>query len=264
MRGPLPVELPAAKRRQLQYEALGLLMDNVLMEQFLRKSGPRIDEAEVNKRLTELEQSIKKAGKTLTDYYKESKQTETQVRQALLQMLQWETYARARLNDVDIKRYYDENKDFFDGVTVRASHILLRIARTSADAERQANRQKLLAIRQEIISGQVDFAAAAKKYSQCPSAAEGGDIGSFPRKMVVDESFAKAAFALAVGQVSDVVATDFGLHLIKVTERKAGDKPSEFEKIKDVVRDFCIEELRQVILAQQRTAAKIEVFLRQS
>ena len=263
MRGPLPVTLPAARRRQLQFEVMGMLIDNILMEQFLRENGPRIDEAEIAKRLADLEKAVKKANKTMEDYYKDTRQTEKQLRQALGQLIQWETYAGGRLNDLDIKHFYDENKDFFDGVTVRASHILIRVPPTASEAERQEARQKLLRIRQLIVSGTMKFADAAKEYSQCPSAKEGGDIGFFPRKMVVEENFAKAAFALPVGQVSDVISTLYGLHIIKVTERKPGEKASEFDKIKDVVRDFCIEELRQAVLAQQHRAAKIEIALKQ-
>jgi peptidyl-prolyl cis-trans isomerase C len=258
---PLPVELSAEKRKVLQREVLAMLIDKALMEQFLRQHGPKVDEAEVNKRMAELEAAVKKANKSMADYYKDTQQTEKEVRTAISQIIQWETYARARISDADVKRYYDENKDFFDGVTVRASHILLRVPLNATDADRQAARQQLSAIRAHIVAGKLDFAEAAKKYSQCPSAKEGGDIGSFPRKMVVEENFAKAAFAMQVGQVSDVVATDFGLHLIKVTERKPGDQPSDFAKIKDVVRDFCTEELRQQALDQQRKTAKIEVFL---
>ena len=108
------------------------------------------------------------------------------------------------------------------------------------------------------MAGKIDFADAAKKYSQCSSAPNGGDIGFFARKMMMDEAFAKAAFAIPIGGISDVVRTDFGMHLIKVTDRKKGE-PSVYEKIKDEVRLYFFEEMRQELLAKERKAAKIEI-----
>src|SRR5262249_50312963 len=92
--------------------------------------------------------------------------------------------------------------------------------------------------------------------SQDPRAADGGDLGFFLRKGDFDEAFLRAAFALPVGQVSDVVQTDYGLHLIQVTERKPG-KETKFADLKEAAREFCAEELRQQILAQERKAAPI-------
>ena len=77
---------------------------------------------------------------------------------------------------------------------------------------------------------------------------------------MLDENFARAAFALKVGEVSDVVQSEYGLHIIKVTDRKPGT-PSDYEKMKDEVRDFCVEEMRQSLVAQERKTAKIEVNL---
>jgi parvulin-like peptidyl-prolyl isomerase len=256
---PLPVEVPKAQKDQMVYQIVGMLIDGHLWEQYLQKNGPRMDKREVDKRMAELEQAVKKAGKTMQDYYKDSGQNESQVRAGILSVLQWDAIARARIGDADVKHYFDENKDFFEGVTVRASHIMLKVPANAADADRQAARDKLLAIRAHIVAGKLDFAEAAKRYSQCTTAPEGGDLGLFPRKMVVDECIAKAAFALSVNDVSEVVQSEYGLHLIKVTERKAGEQPSDFEKIKDVVRDFCTEELRMAVLAQQRKTADVKI-----
>ena len=71
---------------------------------------------------------------------------------------------------------------------------------------------------------------------------------------------ARPAFALQIGQVSEVIRTDYGLHLIKVTDRKPG-QASEYDKIKEAVREFCIEDLHQQLLVQQRKAAKIDINL---
>lgn len=86
---------------------------------------------------------------------------------------------------------------------VRASHILVKT---------EAEVQKL----QSELAGGAAFEALAKKVSQCPSGAEGGDLGWFGRGMMVP-SFEQAAFAMQVGEVSAPVKTQFGYHLIKLT-----------------------------------------------
>ena len=78
----------------------------------------------------------------------------------------------------------------------------------------------------------------------------------------VVDSFAKAAFSMKVGEISGVVATDYGYHIIKVTDRNAG-KPSTYESVRDAVREIWSQdvELYQRIIADQRKASKIEVML---
>jgi peptidyl-prolyl cis-trans isomerase C len=257
---PMPVQLTADKRKQIQYEALGLLIEEALMKQFLRKNAPPATEADVTKRLNELIEGLKKQGKTLADFLKEINQTEKGLRDDLAAQVQWRHYANAHVTEADLQNYYKVYKDFFDRVTVRVSHIVLRVPPTAPEADRAKARAKLAELRQQIVAGKLDFAAAAKANSECPSAPEGGDLGMIPRKWMVEESFARAAFALQPGQISDIVQTDYGMHLIKVTERKPGT-PSEYAKIKDEVREFYVEDLRQAILAQQRKTAKIEINL---
>jgi peptidyl-prolyl cis-trans isomerase C len=238
-----------------------MLIDGRLWDEYLQKNGPKIDKAEIDKRIAELDAELKKHKKTMEDYYKDSGQTETSLRAGIQAALQWEVIARRKITDADVRRYYDENKDYFDEVLVRASHIVLKVAKGAPEADKKAAREKLEAIRANVVAGKIEFGAAAKLYSQDQTAAEGGDLGTFPRKMVMAESIAKVAFALPQGGVSDVVETEFGLHLIKVTERKAGEKPSEFEKIKDAVRDLCSAELQLAVMQDVRQSAKIEINL---
>src|SRR5439155_12002641 len=108
-RGPSPTPLSEVQRKQMQLASLEMLIDDVLMRQFLRKSGPKVDPAEVAKRVAELEASLKKQGKSLQDFYRETNQTEFQVRSDILHMLQWGEHVKGRFTDADIKRYYDEN-----------------------------------------------------------------------------------------------------------------------------------------------------------
>ncbi len=89
---------------------------------------------------------------------------------------------------------------------IRASHILV-------DTKEQADSLK------KQIDGGADFAALAEKHSSCPSSENGGDLGFFGRGMMV-KPFEDAAFALSVGAVSGPVQTQFGWHLIKLTEKR--------------------------------------------
>src|SRR4029079_15533925 len=91
-------------------------------------------------------------------------------------------------------------------------------------AERPEAQKQLAGLRQKILAGKTTFAEAARQYSQCPTAPKGGEIGFITRQWMGDEKVARAAFALSKGEISDVVASEFGLHLLTVTERNEGPK----------------------------------------
>src|SRR5262245_55876271 len=164
MSGPTAVQVPESRRRQMRQDALAILMDNLLVQQFLRQNGPHIDVNEINKYVAELETALKKENKKLTDYLTENCMSEAQLRAQVTTALQWREYTKSRITDADVQQYYRENKDFFDGVQVRASHILIRVPLNGTDADVQAARTKLQTIRQDVEAGKMTFADAAKKH----------------------------------------------------------------------------------------------------
>ena len=95
-------------------------------------------------------------------------------------------------------------------------------------------------------------------HSDCPSKESGGDLNYFPRKGMMAEAFAAAAFELPVGQVSEIIETEFGYHLIVVTDQKAG-KPVAFEQVADEVKSSYAEELRNAVIARMRQTGKVTV-----
>jgi peptidyl-prolyl cis-trans isomerase C len=133
-----------------------------------------------------------------------------------------EIMAKARVSDQDIKDYYDKNKDSFVIATeIRASHILVK-------TEEEA--QKVLA---RLKKGE-KFEAIAKAVSlDAASAKNGGDVGFFKKGHMVPE-FERAAASLKVGEISMPVKTQFGYHIIKLTDKKTG-APIEFEKVRDLI-----------------------------
>ena len=103
--------------------------------------------------------------------------------------------------------------------SVRASHILLMYSgstRSSAARSKEDALKEIQDLQARAEAGE-EFADLARTHSDCPSGADGGDLGSFKRGMMVPE-FETAAFALEVGNTSEAVETDFGYHLIRRTE----------------------------------------------
>jgi peptidyl-prolyl cis-trans isomerase C len=258
---PSVIPVPAAHQRQMKLEVLSGLIDELLLRQYFKQHGPALPPSAIEPQLATLKAGLAKANLTFEQYLRDNHQTEAQLRQQMLTLTQLSKLAESKCSDAELEKYYVANKDYFDKVTVRASHIVIRVGPSATEAERLAAKQKLLTLRADLLANKVDFTTAVRTVSQCPSSARGGDVGTFTRKwMDLDEAFVQAAFALKVDELSDVVATDFGLHLIKVTERNAGT-PSSFDKCKEEVRESWIEDFRQTLLGQIRRSAQIEITL---
>lgn len=156
------------------------------------------------------------------------------------------------VTEEDARQYYSENQQQFDiPEQVRASHILIKpdtsdpnVEPALAKAAAKAKAEKLL---NQIKDG-ADFAELAKANSDCPSSVRGGDLGYFSRGRMVP-AFEEAAFALGVGQVSDVVETQFGYHIIKVTDKKEAATKTFEEVRNDIVAMLTAK--RQGELAEQ-------------
>jgi peptidyl-prolyl cis-trans isomerase D len=122
----------------------------------------------------------------------------------------------------DLQRFYRRNLDLFEvAEQVHARHILLAVPGDASAKERQQKREQAEKLLIQAREG-ADFAELARKHSQDPgSAAKGGDLGFFRRGMMV-QSFENAAFSLTAGQISEVVESPFGYHLIRVEAVESG------------------------------------------
>jgi peptidyl-prolyl cis-trans isomerase C len=156
--------------------------------------------------------------------------------------------------DEEIKAFYDENASEFEQVEqVRASHILLKTEETTPADEKAKLKKQLEDIAKEIKDGKITFADAAKQHSQCPSAPQGGDLSFFGKGQMV-EPFEAVAFSSPKGEISDIVETQFGYHLITVTDKKEAGK-IDLAEVKDDIKDHLI---------QQKKRDAMEEFLQKS
>ncbi|MDD2580479.1 MAG: peptidylprolyl isomerase [Desulfuromonadaceae bacterium] len=157
--------------------------------------------------------------------------------------------AESKVSDEDMKKFYEQNKDKFKtGEQIRASHILVKTEKEAKD------------ILAKLKSGG-NFEELAKKYSVDSSAAKGGDLGWFGKGSMVPV-FEKAALALKEGQISGIVKSDFGFHIIKLTgKRPAGIRP--FEEVKEQIKGAIMptkqQEVFQKIKDELKKTAKITV-----
>jgi peptidyl-prolyl cis-trans isomerase C len=148
------------------------------------------------------------------------------------------------VSDDDISQYYNANKDKFSTpAEVRARHIRIRVSQDSSADERKKAKDKAQEILARIKNGG-DFAKIAEEVSEDPgSKTKGGDLGYFARGKMV-QPFEDAAFSLQPGQVSEVVETQFGYHIIKV-ENYRESKIRNLDEVKDRIREQLKTELSQ-------------------
>jgi peptidyl-prolyl cis-trans isomerase C len=212
----------------------------------------------------ELSEQIQQQRGTSLDELVKQQLADPQFKQAVrhAKLLEHEYPEKFKITKDDVKSQYESDleRTYSKPATVRASHILINTRELTTDDGKAEARKKAEAVLAEAKKPDADFAALAKKHSEGPSNTRGGDLGFFPRKGSMVEPFAAAAFALKVGDVSDIVETQFGYHIIKVTERKEA-KVTTLEEATGAIREQIkaerMQELRPKHIAKLREAAKI-------
>jgi len=162
---------------------------------------------------------------------------------AITKLIEVEIAPKVAVKPEQVTDFYTKNPDQFkEGDSVRASHILIGTGRGADQAARTQARAKAEEVLKEVKAGK-DFGALAKEYSSDPgSAANGGDLGFFQQGQMVGP-FNDAAFKLAPGEISDIVETEFGFHIIKVAEKKPG-RTIPLEEVRPQVEQY-LEQLNR-------------------
>ncbi|MDD2540047.1 MAG: peptidylprolyl isomerase [Desulfuromonadaceae bacterium] len=174
--------------------------------------------------------------------------------------------SQVTVDEKEIKTFYDQNPDkFSQAEQVRASHILIGVDSKAGTDEKNKAREKAEKLHKELESG-ADFVALAKENSTCPSSKQGGDLGYFPKGKMVPQ-FEQAAFALEPGRLSGVIETQYGFHIIKLTDRKKAEKISLEIAHKKIENYLLTQKTNAAIgdfVGEARKSAKIDVLLPQS
>src|SRR5262249_54360381 len=185
------------------------------------------------------EAAMKAKGMTEPELRRDTRKT-----MAVNRLLEATVWKDVRIAPEQITAFYEQNREEFKHpAEVRVSHILIRVPKGAAPAERDAAKQRAGASADQLKAGS-DFAELARRQSQDPgSASLGGGLG-FVAKGEMDDAFEQQAFALSRGQISGVVATPYGFEIIKVTDRRDAGYEALAE-VQDRIREVLLKSERQ-------------------
>jgi len=255
-REPSP-ELLGLKREQV----LNQLIDNALIYQ----ASQTLNVADLDKKIDKRIDEIKKGPYASKLEGRSNAELRDSIRSQVFldEYLEKNGIANPAVPEEDIKAYYEKNQASFTAKeSVKVRHILVKAGEDAKPEEKEGARKKIDKARQMILGGK-DFAGVAKEYSECDSAAAGGDLGYLEKGFMPPE-FDKIAFSLEPGKLSEIVQTKFGYHVLEVTERKPAGVVRYDDNIKGFIEKFLQGDLKRQKLAahiqELRGKAKIEIF----
>jgi peptidyl-prolyl cis-trans isomerase C len=221
----------------LRYQVLQNLISAELLYQESQKSGVKIEDKDVSetyeankqkakfKTDAEFEEALKKSNKTLASY-----KAEIKLGLAIDRFIKNKFYSKTTISDSEAKSYYDNNPTYFQQpAQVKISHIMIKFP--SDQTKKDEAKKRIEDVKKRLKAGD-DFDALAKDVSEdTNSKNNGGELGYFS-KGELPKSFETAAFAMKTGETSDIVESDSGYHILKLTEKKDA-KTTTYDEAKE-------------------------------
>ena len=228
MQAQLPANSPPEALQQLRVRALEELLNQQVLLEYARQETIEVEdrtvEMQLEQSLASIEQqygSLRKAADAFgVDPYKIKAYYEDQIRNNLLvEQVKVELFSDIKVSRREVEEFYSTWQDSFPPKNPQVDFSILSVPVELAENKLDLLSDQLNSIKQDIVSGKLTFEEAAKQYSMDPgSAANGGSLGFVGRGMFV-KPFEDAAFALAPGELSDLIETQFGMHLLRLDEK---------------------------------------------
>ncbi|MDE2217462.1 MAG: peptidylprolyl isomerase [Planctomycetota bacterium] len=245
----------------IKQEIIDQLITDTLLEEFIDKQGLVVAQEEIENEVTQIRKNIrgdpKNTIQSLEQVLAFIGSNINEFKKSVKHSIALEKYFNNKLDDNTLKKYFKENKSVFNGESVKVSHILIDTRKMKTKEELSHAQEQIKNIKKEIDDG-ADFNEIARKYSNCPSAINGGDLGYIQRKGNFAKQFLDTAFSLGVDQASEPVQTEYGYHLIKVTDKKEGSNV-QFEDVRKKVRLEALDAEILKLLDRLREEAQIVV-----
>ncbi|GFO54694.1 peptidylprolyl isomerase [Geomonas sp. Red276] len=239
-------KVPESAVAQIREQATAAALEQLISAQLMYEQAQKVEVKDLDKKVAEKLAQSKSRFATDEEYQKALSQVGLTPQDMLdftrkdimiSNFIDTRFASQATVTDAEAQAFYKENLDayFKKPESARASHILIGADEKTSPEDRKKAKEKAEAILKRVKAGE-DFAALAKAESSCPSAAQGGDLGEFTRGQMVPQ-FDEAVFSMKPGEISNVVETTFGYHIIKLVEKKEG-KTEKFEDVKEKIDSY--------------------------
>jgi len=205
----------------LYRETLELLINRQLVVRFLERQGRAATSQDVDLAIQRWQQQLESVGESPDELIARQGLALEQIRDSYYWTLSWRRMLEHYVTERNLERYFEQHRSEFDGGRVRVAQIFWRLEPDTSVAKLQETAEE---IRRRLLAEELTFDAAARRYSQSPSAQQGGELGWIERHDPMPESFSAAAFRLQVGEISQPVVTTLGVHLIQCQEIEAGTR----------------------------------------
>ena len=271
----LPPTFAEQYAKQLRDQFIEQTIRRHLLDEKVKEANIVITDEEVMSTIEEIATSqrdplsLEEFKKKMEEYGQSFDEVKVEIREGLARNMFMEAQWAGKINvtEEDVQKYYQENsKQFETPEQVRASHILIKPEFIDPNVDPNADPNEAKAIARTKTEGLLkqlkdgaDFAELAKSHSICPMAPRGGDLGFFPRGQMTP-AFENTAFELEIGKISEIVETEYGYHIIKVTEHKDATTTSLEQAKDDIIRQLTQtkqSELAEEYIESLKAGAKI-------
>jgi peptidyl-prolyl cis-trans isomerase C len=241
MAGRVSAQQLGSMEPMLMQQAVANLVNRALLTQAADKENISVTEEQVDAKFEEIKANFPDeeafvAQLSRSNMTPEEFRSEVKRGIKLEELVEMKTAGSAAPTEEEAREFYDSNTERFSTPErIRASHVLLKVEETDSEIVREQKKAKIEEIHGKLVAGG-DMTALAMENSDCPSKNKGGDLGFFGRGQMV-KPFEDAAYALDIGEISPVVETKFGYHVIEVTEKEESSVTS-FEDAKDSIIDY--------------------------
>lgn len=234
---------------EIKKRALDSLIEDILLEQEAEKAGMKVSDRDIDDAIDDvkkqnslddegLKAALKREGLTYEGYRVQIKRQIEKSR-----VISQQVRSKVSVSEKDLAEYYERNQRMFMSDTeVKVSHILFLVPENASDAEVENVKKQAQDVLEMARNGK-DFAELARKYSQDVSAKEGGSLGYFKKGQILP-AIESVAFSLKKGEISDLVRTTYGFHIIRVDDVR-GASPEPYASVREKIRSELTTEMME-------------------